>query len=333
MPPHPRRAHAAILVLVAAAWSGCLGSEADEGNGGDPTGDPTNTDGGTPGTSDVPITQTNWRPDWKLHDWWTYTDSNGASPTFVVSGQELDSWTMDTTDESWAFYEALDDVSILGPQRKVDLAGSQGDERVEFFDWPLADEKTWLTTWDGEQRRITTTQTGEGEYAFDAKTTGGTLRAQYAYTKQAKWFTNLEFFDESGTSIYSMSLSDSGANWTGDVVRYELDVVFSDSGGDPVGYPGGDFEVTDEHTDVFLVFEVSCTEDGFVEFITKPTDPASDDQGFEHTETCPHDASVQQSLGHTAGSWTFRFVHIFSPQSFDVNIDLVLRTRVAESVG
>ena len=64
---------------------------------------------------------------------------------------------MDTAAPDRAFQDAREDVSRLGPQRKSDLAGSQGDDRVQFFQWPLVDGKSWSTRWDHQPVTITAT--------------------------------------------------------------------------------------------------------------------------------------------------------------------------------
>src|SRR5437868_1566344 len=61
-------------------------------------------------------------------DWWNFTSPTGAL-SYVVSGESATEYTFDTDSSSLAFFNAQSDVSTLGPIRKADLAGSQGDGR------------------------------------------------------------------------------------------------------------------------------------------------------------------------------------------------------------
>lgn len=203
----------------------------------------------------------------KVGDWWNYTAPGGAL-SYVVSADNGDDYTMDTDNPGLAFFNALSDVSTLGPIRKADLAGSQGSDRVAFLQWPLVDGKNWTTTWDGLPIHITAKVAG-GEARMEGRRANGTLYVAYTYSNRTRWFTDLDFKDPKGESAFELKLQASGAKFPGTIKRWDLAKVV-DLKGDLASPPvPASYNVPVSATDVYVTASVSCTT-GLAEVGTSP---------------------------------------------------------------
>ena len=183
------RTPAILLALLSILLAGCSGGGGAGGGGdGDSSGTPTAAPPGTPSGDGV--------PSWTLGDWWTYDTPFGES-TYVVTADQGSDWFLDTTNPETAFLDARTDVSRLGPQRKSDLAGSQGAERVEFFRWPLSDGASWMTTWDGEDVTVTASAGPDGSFDFLAENATAPMY-RYTYLPATGWFGELRHLGADG---------------------------------------------------------------------------------------------------------------------------------------
>lgn len=159
-------------------------------------------------------------PTWAVGDAWAVAPEGGEGEpaVLVVTKAEGDAYTLSTTDPDAAGYDALFDVSYLGRIRASDLAGHQGGKPVQFFSFPLTDGKTWTTTWDGLEVKLTATwvpalQTGAGVHPGFAivGTAEGETYVKYDYVPALKWWSHLTF-----ASGYGMKVQRTFAGWTGD---------------------------------------------------------------------------------------------------------------------
>lgn len=321
-----------IALVLAVALSGCFGA-ADDPKG-DAESDPdasTNSSGGQ--HPDADADDFLLAPRWAVGHYWTVTDSEDETYTYAVSQDAGSDWIMDTTGDTLAHYDALFDVSTLGPQRKSDLAGSQASDRVNFFDWPLRDAKSWKTTWDGVTQTITATKTSDTTYALEAKLSNGNVAQRYTYDADLGWFETLEFFHhDSGEPQYSIQVTDAGTNWTGTLIRYELESAFN-YGGDPVGVRPSSFVVPDEATDVFLNFELDCAE-GALDLRIAPRDPDATDQGFTiPPHACPVQMAVSEAIGDAKGEWDIVLGHALTADTYTLGVDVYVRTRIPVVLG
>lgn len=165
-------------------------------------------------------------PQWEIGDHWSFdnmgSDGGASSTTIVVTGESGGEWIVDTNEPEHALFHAREPVSYLGEVRKSDLAGSQGGDRVQFFDFPLEANKTWTTTWDGlrvdlEVRHVF----DDGRVHIVAMADGRTF-AEYEYSSAAGFFEYIDFYDDNGTKAFEMDLSDHGSDFTGTVYRYDI---------------------------------------------------------------------------------------------------------------
>ncbi len=228
------------LILIAAMLSGC-------------------TDEGPADQPDVAPTEIIEAPQWQLRQWWTFqnVDANGnrSTVTAVVTGEQGSDWILDTNDPNQALYDARTDVSYLGPVSKDTLAGSQGNDRVRFFDFPLELGKTWSTRWEGQDMQMEVVALASGRAEIEARA-GGDVAVAYAYETEAGFFTEVEYRND-GAMAFRMDLSDSGTDYTGDVYRYTIGDALTVEGqaGAPVEQP---FTLGEAVTELAIDVILSC---------------------------------------------------------------------------
>lgn len=179
---------------------------------------------------------------WAVGDAWdvvTTGEGAGTRSTLVVTAADAEGYTLSTTDEGTAGYDALEDVSYLGRIRASDLAGSQQGAPVQFFSFPLTDGKTWTTTWDGLAVTLTATfvpamDTTAGihpGFAIEGKADGESY-VKYDYVPMLKWWSKLAFANGYGFRVERVHV-----NWTGEVLRAEAATLLEATTSAP-GAPG-----------------------------------------------------------------------------------------------
>lgn len=206
-------------------------------------------------------------PVWNVRDAWTVTTGSpggeSASNTFVVTASSGTTYTLASTGVEPAVYDALFDISFIGPMRASDLAGSQAGAAVKFFDFPLTNGKTWSTTWDGLEVRVTATanpriETPRGpQPGFDivAALPDGTPHATYNYVPAVKWWTSVTFSEGWGHTVTEFK-----ENWTGTAYAPVSKEVFSLAPVGPATHtPGQQFKV-DEGQAVLAIVLIGHTE-------------------------------------------------------------------------
>ena len=153
-------------------------------------------------------------PVWKSGDAWSISTSGGGAQSehsvLVVTSDSSDAYNLATTSATLATFDALFDISYIGKIRADDLAGTQGTTPVKFFDFPLADGKTWSTLWDNKTINITAKSSGAGAFAITAMD-GAKTYASYDYQPAVKWWDRLEF-----AGGYVLKVDRFGENWTGE---------------------------------------------------------------------------------------------------------------------
>lgn len=307
---------AVLLVLSSAA--GCLGSGGEGGTA------PTEETAGSNRSTALEA------PTWSIGDHWTWSTDQQGAVTYVVTGQEGGDWIVDTTDEGVAFFDARFDVSTLGKVRKTDLAGSQNDTRVQYFDWPLEEGKTWTTTWDGVERTIEVERVGDRSAELVARQ-DGRVAVEYTYDADARSFRDLVFLDANGTETFAMHLTESGTNFTGTAVRWQLDRVVDRSGtfgAQPVSW-GGSFEVPADATDIWLAETVRCPS-GVFDFGF-----GGNGSGYNDQAPCPYENDVAEPVVEDPGQGTWRYGLTASSPDGEGRYDVTLfvRTLVEVPVG
>lgn len=197
-------------------------------------------------------------PEWEAGMAWTFTAGGNAS-TFVVTGEEGGDWIVDTDDAGLALFHAHDAVSMLGPVRKSDLAGSQGQDRVRYFQWPLEDGATWSTPWDGITVQVTAHRIDEHAFHFVARE-GDRVHVAYDYDAREGWFTGMAFYNATGVESHVMHLEGRTDAYTGDVVRYTLDEPFRFELHGP-GAVEEPFQVAEGIDELHVMGHATCNDD------------------------------------------------------------------------
>lgn len=179
-------------------------------------------------------------PAWREGDAWHVTFlGDGQTAVLVVTEATGTTYTLETTSETLAGYDAMFDVSYLGPIRAADLAGAQQGEPVVYYAFPLEDGKSWTTRWDGFDIELRATRTPKG---FDiVGTRDGEPFVEYDYAPALKWWSHIEFAEG-----YGMHVDRASSAWSGALVQATAEVVFESSSAAPLVNPGSGSFVIDE---------------------------------------------------------------------------------------
>lgn len=279
----------AVSLLPFLLLAGCSGGDPEEpgdGSGGGPT---TGPHGQHAAAGHL------LAPEWQVGDYWSLQSPQGGSFTHAVSGESGTDWVMDTDNADTAFFDAASDISFLGKVRKSDLAGSQGDTRVEFLKFPLQSGMSWTTTWDGASTMIHVGEVAGGKAELTAMRADGTTYAEYTYSDAAGYFSHFAFYSPDGSEVgYEWSLQKSGSAFGGQLVRWSLVDLYGTSGPIPSG-KGDTFTVEPGFTDVYVTAALDCTSGAVSVAAGPPTGPA-EDRGYSVQGACPLQDNAQYSL-------------------------------------
>lgn len=197
-------------------------------------------------------------PEWTIGNYWTYESPNGTT-SLVVTGEEGGDWILESDDAELALIDTQSDLSWMGAIRKSDLAGSQGSQRIKFFDFPLEDSKEWTTTWDGESVNIVASFEEEGRYRMEAQM-GGEPYADYVYDAQVGYFEKITWIGIMDGQDWGLSLTDSGQEFSGTIHRYEIGQTHTFvNGADGSGYE--EVEISEQWNELQFVTLLLCNDD------------------------------------------------------------------------
>lgn len=296
-----------VLLLIVTALSGC--SDGGAQNDALDTGDMTQS-----------MVEA---PTWSLGQYWSYTDSLGQAYSLVVAEDQGGDWVVLPNDKQIARFDALFDISFVGKTRKSDLAGSQGSDRIQFYDFPLVDGKSWNTDWDGEGRTAVAHAQDDGTFHVVVHQTPDTASpefATYTYDPTVQHFSRITFFDENGTVGYDAELTGQGPAFSGTLYRFGAasDLFLADNTGP--GISQGIFSTTGEPGELFLRAILDCNgEQGAILFAIQPpqedgsappTPPIPGADGnvlIGNDSPCPEATDDQSILleDPDAGDWRF----------------------------
>ena len=310
-----------LVMALALACGGLAGCAGDAGAGAGDEDSLTATDDGRPDAGGSLA-----MPEWAVGDAWTY-DFNGASTAYVVTAETGSDWIMETDSEERSFSDQREDVSRLGPQRKSDLAGSQGDDRVEFFRWPLEAGKTWTTRWDHLDVAIRVADVVDGVATLEANlASDGSLAYRYTYDAEQRWFGDLRHFEPDGNELVHLVLKEARHGWTGTIVRWDLAVVNASHGSDGATVTGP-VEVPTGTTDIWGEYHFTCTGTAGYLVAVEPVNPGlAGQQGFHDSGQCTQvDAAEILVAGPHPGTWAFTLE--VGGQTADFDYAILLRTR------
>lgn len=221
----PMRAAALLVAIVAA--SGCLSPITERLRAGDVE-----------------------EPRWTIGDWWTYavtseTTEVAGEITVVVAdilpdGAYVVGIPTQAQEGEDPLAALLFHMPPIGPVAR-DLSWDVHGTRFEPAQWPLAEGKTWETTWISANVRLTARQNGthwtinNSGYEQDTNT-----RYELVYDPAAKWFTSYTRASLDGTIRQSMELVANGTGYNGTLraPRF-IEVAFLDSRTNTIITPGG----------------------------------------------------------------------------------------------
>lgn len=313
------RALVPVLVLLAASLAGCSGG-GDDGGG--------DAGGGThaPGGHGAHDSATHLlAPTWEVGQWWKLESEQAAAPfTHVVSGEAGADWVMDTDSPDIAFFNARSDISFLGDVRKADLAGSQGAQRVEFFQFPLTLHKNWTTSWDGLPIEIHVVSVEAGKARLEARHENGTPYADYTYDDKTGYFGEYTFYAPDGeTAAFAAKVTSSGKGFSGDLVRWTLAVLYEASG--PMAPAARTFDVDAGFTDVWASVALAC-DTGAITFNFGPATGPVEQRGFSVNDPCPFSLQEQLTLAAPSQQEAWGIQQGATPTT-QATLDLVILLR------
>ena len=268
-------------------------------------------------------------PEHQLGDWWRWDSPQIADPyTSVLAADNGAEWVVATDNPEIAFFDARFDVASQGPARKSDMAGSQGSERVAFFAFPLTEGKTWSTTWDGEPMSIKALKVAGGVADIEARRADGTLYAAYTYDASLGYFGQIAYYDPTGATVgFEARVTGSGDNFTGDLLRWTLEVEYETHGPITPGLVG--FDVDTGITDVWVDFHVACSA-GAVSINVGALTGIQQERGYSVNGPCPAAVSQTFTLPPPAQddeAWGAAIA--VAPQATQGTLDIIVLSRTA----
>lgn len=339
-----------LIVLVGVAFAGCVGdapsgpTDAAPAGDGDDDGAGTGggAGGGAPPTVDADVAEARAPPTWQVGDWWTYRatgpDGTDTETTMVVADETSDAWIVRATYKEQVFFDARFDISHMGPQYKNDLAGSQGNARVEFFQWPLVEGEGWFTPWDDMERHIAVQSVAPDRSRVElvAHDPDGNVDVSFAYEPRVRWFTEMTFFDDDGEETWSIELQDSGRDYEGTYLTVEFEEVVAEEFG---SFGGGYFPATVDAEDDDFWWEAAWEAEspgsvGFGYHYDGGDDPTASggDQLFQATCPCTFTEAQGTLPADPAGGWSFEG-GITAPAGGYLEVSVFLRDFTEHSLG
>ena len=307
------RSRSLAVILAALVFAGCLGS-----NDGDvPTttlqSGETSVDaplvpdatGASPSPFVVPI--------WNVGDAWAGTTFNGDETvpfTLVVTAVDGQFYTIETTDEQTAGWDAMYDVSYVGKIRASDLAGSQQDTPVTFFSFPLEDGKTWTATWDASEVALTAKKTARG---FDITgTVEGEPYVAFDFDPELRWWSKLDFVRDG----YGITIDRLVPGWTGSLASATAKLVYEGHPAAPIASPGsGAFTIDEGQTFATVSIQGGGSQWVRLLYLVQPDGTpymAQTNYNYESELMGPRDVYVDEQIPATPGEW-----HIVAPGVHD----------------
>lgn len=320
-----------VALATLLALAGCIGTDgpadpATNGSDAGPTGPAPGANGtGPTGTSTADLAAP---PTWQVGDHWTYRMSGpdiDREATMVVAEDAGDAWVVKTDDRETAFFDARFDISYMGPQSKADLAGSQGDTQVRYFDWPLAEGKSWNTTWDGIERTVTVRSTGEGTADLVARDPEGNVDVRYSFDAAVGWFSEMRFF-ENGSETFGLTLTGSGSSFGGTYVTVKLRTLIDATYRNVSGFDES-VEVGPS-ADFWYQASWSASQPGGLGFGYSGynVSEASGDIVPLVNETCPCEGAVEDVVEVPPGQWGFSGGTGLAPEDGSLDLTVIVRT-------
>lgn len=245
-------------------------------------------------------------PTWNVGDMWEYQTSGGGLIKLIVTSTEGGAYSLDTNDTNLAFFDDQFDISYIGPIGKEDLTGKQGTSLVQFFDFPLHDNKTWNAKWDGAILDIVAHDLGNDRFHVIASKDGNMVN-QYQYSNNTRFFDWISFTDGAGTEQFRMDLVRAQQGWSGDAIRVESEAL-------EVFAPGPNvkvFQMNAVDGDVFLQVGYGCTT-GTYSIAVGPVESAGNivlasqgGDGYSDEGLCPATGQFGGVIADTAtdGNW------------------------------
>lgn len=238
-------------------------------------------------------------PAWERGQWWTYRFNDGSTYTWVVT-DVASGYTVHVDDADLAFSDVLDDISTIGPITKR-LEGAQEGQLIQFFDWPLAQNKTWELIWDGQTFTATASVAGD-EAMVEAIADDGEIR-RYGYDNATQWFSFIEGVDGNGSIVWRVEQVANGMQYAGTYVRYDIYPHLDHTwGAGPVRGTMDGLNVTADAAELWYDLTLACgTDNGQAMYALVP--PGANQEGLVSSDDCPDEIHERGVIPAYEGLW------------------------------
>lgn len=327
------RAAAALLALAALLLAGCA-AEPPQLQGrlpGAPDAGPVAggnaTDGGgfaVPQNTSVDLLQLP-APVWVVGDSWSWSidaGQGGGPQQFVVYGDGGADYLLASTDPEDAVTTVFLGRSLPGRVSKQFLSGYDNGVATRFLDFPLQTNKTWNlhvrgTDFPVRANFTPTTEGGRGPgFNIEGKAAAG-LGVKLQYSAAAKWMTRFQVTDAQGGNIFTRTLVNHRANYTGPYFTARVeDLYLAQKNGTVPAPPVDTFTQGRAYTQLRMSFAVSGAGSADVRVLDPTGQPR-----FNYTATSGGGAPQfqQADLPNAPGAWRVTYA-LAGPIQVDVRV-------------
>lgn len=253
-------------------------------------------------------------PEWLVGDAWSIVSRGFGEEErsfLVVTAADASGYTLATSSEQAAGYDAMHDISYIGRIRASDLAGHQQGEPVKYFDFPLADGKTWTARWDGFDVALTATATPTG-FAISGAIDGAPY-VEYDYSPEMKWWTRIHFVQ----GDYGFTVERLQPEWRGTIASATASVLYEAGPESPVFTSGtGSFTVDEGQTFAMLTLIGGGERWARAFVLTDPANsvyPTTTVENAEVEAMGPRGVFLQERLPATPGPWRVEAPAVHDP--------------------
>jgi hypothetical protein len=258
-------------------------------------------------------------PKWALGDaWFIDTQNQGSNENAILAvvGADPSAYSLATTSQTMASFDASFDVSYIGKIRASDLAGSQHDQAVQFFSFPLTEGKAWKTQWDQQTislsaafaPSIATPLGPQPGFVITGQDASGKTYVTYDYVPALAWWTHLDF------GSYGFKVTGVRHNWTGAYAVATSKTLLTLSTAAPVAdTPAGTFTVDAGQTSLLLTIIGHAGPFARALVLLGPDhQPVTTKSPNYEASATPMALFVTEALAPTPGQWT-----VLAPDAHD----------------
>lgn len=271
-------------------------------------------------------------PEWRIGDAWLVRFNSGFSCWLVVGERSADGYAQGTScdgDLLAGAQLAANEFPYAGDFDR-DLSYTPGDgEPTRYYDWPLADGKTWETHWFGDPVTVEANYVEalesplgrEPGFRFQMRyASGDALIVEYDYVPSLRWWSHFTYANGAGIAV-----EDAVRGWNGRVVMMEAEERARISANLVTAGETHDFEVARD--DDALIVETRWSNRQWLEMRVR------DPSGTERARESRVDLTVEATYAFSyvedlePGTWTaeaqFAGLGVFETRIHALHVDIL----------